>query len=164
MAAASALVSVGDNFFSPRTVSIAVGDTVTWRNDGQAPHSATADNGSFDTGVFNAGQSRSHTFSSAGTFSYFCTVHGAAQSGTVRVASAGGGGGGGGDDAGASQTGQSEADAVASPGAAGDANTLPLSGFSAIGLSLIGLMLLAAGAIVRRLEHERPRLLGFPLR
>ena len=50
-ASASASVSIGDNFYSPASVSIGVGDTVTWANNGQAQHSATADNGSFDTGV-----------------------------------------------------------------------------------------------------------------
>ena len=90
--AAVKTVSIGDNFYSPRTISIKVGDTVTWRNDGAAPHSATADGGSFDTGVFNGGQSRSETFSTAGTVPYFCTVHGQAQSGTIEVRSSGGGG------------------------------------------------------------------------
>jgi LPXTG-motif cell wall-anchored protein len=163
VAAASALVSVGDNFYSPATVSIAVGDSVTWRNNGQAPHSATANNGSFDTGVFNAGQSRSHTFNSAGTFTYFCTVHGSAQSGTVRVAAASGGGGGG-DDAGSSATGQSEADAVASAEAAGDANTLPMTGYASGALALVGLMLLAAGVFMRRFDDQRRPFLSFPLR
>jgi plastocyanin len=163
VAAASALVSTGDNFYSPRTVSIAVGDTVTWRNTGQAQHSATANNGSFDTGVFDSGQSRSHTFSTAGTFSYFCTVHGSAQSGTVRVAAASGGGGGGGDDD--ASASQSEADAVASPDAAGDSNTLPMTGYASGALVLIGLMLPAAGAVVRRFEDEKRRpFFSFPLR
>ena len=40
---------MGDNFYSPATVSVFVGDTVTWRNTGAAQHSATADDGSFDT-------------------------------------------------------------------------------------------------------------------
>ena len=59
-ASASASVSIGDNFYSPASVSIGVGDTVTWANNGQAQHSATADNGSFDTGVFGPGVRRSN--------------------------------------------------------------------------------------------------------
>ncbi len=94
-ASASATVSIGDNFYSPATVTIAVGDIVTWTNNGQAQHSATANNGSFDTGVFGRGSSRAQTFNRAGTFSYFCTVHGPVQSGTVRVLAASGGGEGG---------------------------------------------------------------------
>jgi plastocyanin len=165
VAAASALVSVGDNFYSPRTVSIAVGDTVTWRNNGQAQHSATATNGSFDTGVFGAGQSRSHTFTTAGTFSYFCTIHGSAQSGTVRVAAAAGGGGSdGGGSAGSSAGGQSEADAVASADAAGDANTLPMTGYAAGALALVGFILLGTGIFLRRFDDQRRPFLSFPLR
>jgi LPXTG-motif cell wall-anchored protein len=164
VAAASALVSIGDNFFSPATVSVAVGDTVTWKNNGQAQHSATANNGSFDTGIIAPGQSRSHTFTTAGTFSYFCTVHGTAQSGTVRVAAASGGGGGDGS-AGSSSDGQSEASAVASADAAGDANTLPLTGFASLSLALVGLALLASGIVIRRFEDQkRRRFFSFPLR
>jgi plastocyanin len=40
---------MGDFFFSPGSVTVAVGDTVTWKNTGQAPHNAAADNGSFKT-------------------------------------------------------------------------------------------------------------------
>jgi plastocyanin len=150
--AASATVSAGDNFFSPASVTVAVGDTVSWRNTGQAQHSATANDGSFDTGVFGPGQSRSHTFNSAGSFSYFCTVHGQSQSGTVRVLAASGGGGGGGG--GGADTAQSEAAAVASPDAAGTSTTLPATGFAALGLALIGFVLLASGHVVKRLDRE----------
>jgi plastocyanin len=149
-ASASATVSMGDNFFSPASVSIATGDTVTWTNNGQAPHSATADDGSFDTGVFNGGQSRSHTFSRAGTFSYFCTVH-ASMRGTVRVLAASNGGGqGGGGTAGSSGTGSSEAAAVASPDAAGSSTSLAATGLEALGLATIGLALLIGGIALRR--------------
>jgi plastocyanin len=155
-AAASASVSIGDNFFSPASVSISVGDTVTWANNGQAQHSATANNGSFDTGVFGPGSSRSQTFNRAGTFSYYCTVHGQSQSGTVRVlaASSGGGNGGGGGSAGSSAAGTSEAAAVASPDAAGTSSSLAATGLEALGLTAIGLALLGGGmAIRRRLGH-----------
>jgi plastocyanin len=158
-AAASASVSVGDNFYSPASVSISVGDTVTWANNGQAQHSATANNGSFDTGVFGPGSSRSQTFNRAGTFSYFCTVHGQSQSGTVRVLAASGGGGkGGGGSAGSSAAGTTEAAAVASPDAAGTSTSLAATGLEALGLTAIGLALLGAGiALGRRLG------LGFQL-
>ena len=153
-ASASASVSVGDNFYSPASVTVNVGDTVSWKNDGAAQHSATADDGSFDTGVFGPGSSRSHTFNSAGTFSYFCTVHGQAQSGTVRVQSASGGSGKGG---GASVPGPTEADAVASAGAAGSSTSLPATGLAALGLGIVGLALLGSGAAIRRLEPEGRR-------
>ncbi len=146
---ASTTVSMGDNFYSPASISIAVGDTVTWSNNGQAPHSATADNGSFDTGVFNGGQSRSHTFNGAGTFTYFCTVH-ANMHGTVRVLAASGGGKGGGGSGRSSGAGTSEAAAVASPNAAGTGTSLADTGFETVGLAAIGLALLAGGVALRR--------------
>jgi LPXTG-motif cell wall-anchored protein len=143
---------MADFFFSPAAVSVAVGDTVTWRNTGQAPHNAVADDGSFKTPDLNSGQSASHRFTAAGTFSYICTIH-PQMKGTVRVLSsdgAGGGGGGGGSaGASASGSGTSEASAVASPDAAGDANTLPATGMAAGALALVGLALLGSGLLVR---------------
>jgi plastocyanin len=156
-ASASASVSIGDNFYSPASVSIAVGDTVNWSNNGQAQHSATADAGSFDTGVFGPGASRSHTFTRAGTFSYYCTVHGQAQSGTVRVLAASGGGSGGGGGPTTSATGDSEAAAVASPDAAGTSTTLPATGMAAGVLALVGLALVASGSLVGRAGGTRDR-------
>jgi plastocyanin len=150
---ASGSVSIGDNFYSPASVTVTAGDDVTWSNNGQATHSATADDGSFDTGVFGPGGSRSVTFDSPGTFSYYCTVHGQSQSGTVRVlAAAGGGAGGGGGGASGSTgsaTGDSEAAAVASPDAAGDANTLPRTGMASGALALVGAVLIASGLATR---------------
>jgi plastocyanin len=148
-AAASASVTMGDFFFSPASVTVAVGDTVSWRNTGEAPHNATADDGSFSTPDLNKGQSASHTFSQAGTFSYICTIH-PNMKGTVRVLSASSGGGGGGGGAGSSAAGSetSEASAVASPDAAGDSNTLPMTGMAAGALALVGLALLALGLLL----------------
>jgi plastocyanin len=163
--AASASVTMGDLFFSPASVSIAVGDTVTWTNNGQAPHNATADDGSFKTPTIEAGQSTSHTFSQAGTFSYICTIH-PNMKGTIRVlASNSGGGSGGGGGASSSSGGSSgsEASAVASPGAAGDANTLPMTGMAVGGLALAGLGLIALGLIARQADRERSRLRWFSI-
>jgi plastocyanin len=146
-AAASATVRMGDFFFSPATVSIAVGDTVTWRNNGQEPHNATADDGSFKTADLNGGQSGSHTFNAAGSFSYICTIH-PNMHGTVRVLTASGGGGGGGGGSGASRG--SEASAVASPDAAGSGSSLAATGMEALGLAAIGLALVTGGLALRR--------------
>ena len=66
---------ISDFKFSPATITIHVGDTITWTNNGPAPHTATASNGSFDTGNLNKGQSASHTFTQAGTFAYICSIH-----------------------------------------------------------------------------------------
>ena len=162
--ASSLTVSIGDNFYSPKAISIEAGDTVTWVNNGQAQHSATASDGSFDTGIFGPGGSRSHTFSRAGTFDYFCSVHGTSQSGTVSVASASGAGGGGagrGDSGGGGAGGggdnaPSEASAVASSGAAGDSNTLPATGADVLLPLGVGLALLLAGLGLRVRDRAGP--------
>jgi plastocyanin len=153
--AASMTVSIGDNFYSPKSVSINVGDTVTWVNNGQAQHSATASDGSFDTGIFGPGGRRSHTFDQAGSFDYYCLVHGTAQSGTISVAAASGGGGGasaaggGGAGGGGGGGGPSEASAVASSDAAGDSNSLPATGNNELPTLLVGVALLLAGLGLR---------------
>ena len=154
--AASASVTMGDYFFSSASVTISVGDTVTWHNSGQAPHTATANDGSFDTGTVNSGGSASHTFSSAGTFSYICTIH-PNMKGTVRVLSSSGGGGGGGGGASSSGSGTSESSAVASPDAAGTSTTLPMTGMAVGALALVGAALLASGLLVRRADDSRRR-------
>jgi plastocyanin len=89
------MVTVGPNntlSFSPQTVMIHPGDTVTWTwASSGIPHSVTSGtpgspDGTFDSGVHTAPFSFSHTFATAGTFAYFCTVHLALMTGTVVVA------------------------------------------------------------------------------
>jgi plastocyanin len=57
-AAASGSVTISDFQFAPASITVDVGDTVTWSNAGPTAHSATATGGSFDTGIFSEGQSR----------------------------------------------------------------------------------------------------------
>lgn len=67
---------VMDNLsFAPTTVTVDVGDTVTWQNNDNVSHTATADDGSFDTGTISTGQSDAVTFDTAGTFPYHCAIH-----------------------------------------------------------------------------------------
>lgn len=73
--AKSASVTIKDFEFTPVTVTIAIGGAVTWTNDGPSAHTATADDGSFDSGSLSQGKTFSHTFQTAGTFSYHCGVH-----------------------------------------------------------------------------------------
>lgn len=86
-ATATANVSIVDFAFSPATVNINTGDTVVWKNTGSAPHTATARNGSFDSGILTSGKTASHTFSSAGSLAYYCQVH-PDMSGTIVVGGA----------------------------------------------------------------------------
>ena len=86
--ASSATVSIGDDFFQPTTIRVAVGGTVTFRNDGGDEHSATST--AFDTGVLGAGASARTTFSAAGSFAFVCMFH-SDMRGTIEVAEADGG-------------------------------------------------------------------------
>ena len=155
-AAADTGVTISDFQFAPATVTIDAGDTVTWTNDGPTPHSATADDGSFDTGIFNAGQSRSETFDQAGSFAYFCTPHPNMRGTiTVRAASTDGSGTGSGDaggttggESGTTGAGTTDTDSGSSADSAGTA--LPATGLDTGGLVLLGLMTLGLGAYLRR--------------
>jgi plastocyanin len=154
-AAADTGVTISDFQFAPGSVTIDVGDTVTWTNEGPTPHSATADDGGFDTGIFDAGQSRSETFDQAGTFAYFCTPHPNMRGTiTVRAASTGGGSGGeGGTTGGDAGTAGGESGTTGSDsGSSGDSagSALPATGLDTGGLALLGLMTLALGAFLRR--------------
>jgi chitinase len=80
-------VSVGDNFFSPKAVTISVNDQVKWTWTGSAQHSSTSNTGLWNSGLHGKGATFVNTFSSAGTFPYHCTVH-AGQLGTVTVQAA----------------------------------------------------------------------------
>jgi hypothetical protein len=145
--------------FSPASVTVNVGDTVTWTNHDDAPHNATANDGSFSTPDINNGQSASHRFTQPGTFSYICTIH-PNMHGTIRVvSSSSGGGANNGASVGSSSSGSStsESSAVASPNAAGDANTLPMTGMAAGALALVGLALLNSGLIVRAWNRRAGR-------
>jgi hypothetical protein len=73
--AANRNVRIADFAFGRASVTVREGDTVTWSNSDEAPHTATADDGSFDTGVMDPGQSASVTFQNAGTYTYFCAIH-----------------------------------------------------------------------------------------
>jgi LPXTG-motif cell wall-anchored protein len=91
-ALAQGSVSTEDNFFSPATVTIGVGETVTWTNNGANIHTATGSG--FDSGFMDPGDSFSFTFNSAGTFDYICEIHVAlGMTGTVVVQAPGQGDG-----------------------------------------------------------------------
>ena len=68
-------VSIFDNGYTPTSLTIAEGSTITWTNTGVVPHTATDRAGSFDSGILMGGDTYNKTFSTAGTFNYFCTIH-----------------------------------------------------------------------------------------
>ena len=69
-------VVIGNFNFSPKTFTVPVGATVTWTNHDNVPHVVTSANNQFQKSpVLKAGQSFSNTFATAGTYSYFCSIH-----------------------------------------------------------------------------------------
>jgi plastocyanin len=68
-------VTIQDFRFSPVELTVQPGTTVTWVNEGDAPHTVTADDGSFDSGRLQPGQSFSYTFQGQGTVAYHCEIH-----------------------------------------------------------------------------------------
>jgi plastocyanin len=88
-------VAIEDNYFEPANAAVNPGDTITWINEGNQPHTVTADDGQFDSEVLNPGDSFSVTFPEAGTIGYHCEIH-PSMTGSVTVGEGGGGGGGGG--------------------------------------------------------------------
>ena len=160
VAAASGSVTIADFTFAPATITIDQGDTVTWDNNGPTPHSATANDGSFDTGILKKGQSSSHTFNQAGTFSYFCKPHPFMKASVVVQAASNSGGGGtsGSGSADTGGSGDTGASASSSDSSASDSgSSLPDTGSDSRALlALGGLMLLLGAAIHRRARATEP--------
>ena len=82
--AGGASATIIDNAFQPTSITVKAGSTVTWKNTGSGTHTVTAGDGSFDSGQVAAGSSFQHTFATAGTFAYHCTIH-SSMTGTVVV-------------------------------------------------------------------------------
>jgi plastocyanin len=68
-------VDIAGFAFSPQSITVSVGDSVTWTNADAQGHTATADDASFDTGTIANNASKSVTFDTAGTFAYHCKIH-----------------------------------------------------------------------------------------
>ena len=98
-------VSIKGFAFNPPNATVAPGTTVTWVNDDQAPHTATANDGAFDSGTLQPGQSYSFVFDKPGTYAYHCNIH-PDMTGTITVSGAS-----------ASASASSSASASASPSA-----------------------------------------------
>jgi plastocyanin len=77
-------VEIVEFTYQPDPVVIRTGGKVIWQNEDTAPHTATADDGSFDTGNLLRGKIKSETFKEAGTYPYFCAIH-PTMHGTVEV-------------------------------------------------------------------------------
>jgi len=83
-AAKSEKVQIVEFSYEPDPVVVQAGGKVIWQNEDTAPHTATADDGSFDTGTIEKGKLGSATFKEPGTFTYHCEIH-PTMHGTVEV-------------------------------------------------------------------------------
>jgi plastocyanin len=72
---ASAEVKVDNFSFGPATVTVAVGTTVTWTNRDDIPHTIVSTDKVFKSKVLDTDEKFSFTFSKAGTYPYFCSIH-----------------------------------------------------------------------------------------
>ena len=129
-APAAATVTVQDDAFSPATIRIAPGGTVTWDNVSRE-HTVTGDG--FDSGVFGAGERYQRRFPNVGTFAYQCLIHSemqgqvvvgdgpaaAASSGAAARDAASSSSGGGASSPGGAGTGASTAGAPTGGGSSG---------------------------------------------
>jgi len=61
--------------FNPSTLTIKVGDTVTWTNKDSVDHTVTSDTGVFASSSLANGQTFSYQFTTAGTYAYSCSIH-----------------------------------------------------------------------------------------
>lgn len=84
----SAKVEIIDFAYDPDPVTIEEGGKVTWINRDSAPHTATAEDGSFDTGTLEEGKLKSESFKDPGEYAYICSIHPQMQ-GTVQVVESG---------------------------------------------------------------------------
>lgn len=80
----SAKVEIKDFAYDPDPVTIEEGGKVIWINRDSAPHTATAEDGSFDTGTLEEGKLKSESFKEPGTYAYICSIH-PQMHGTVEV-------------------------------------------------------------------------------
>ncbi len=70
---AEATVQIVNLHYKPTPLTVDVGETVTWKNEGFIPHTVTG--GELDSGRIRGGGEFSYTFTKPGTFEYRCTIH-----------------------------------------------------------------------------------------
>jgi plastocyanin len=73
--AATAEVKIDNFSFGPQTLTVPVGATVTWTNHDDIPHTVVSTDGVFKSKVRDTDEKFSYTFTKAGTYPYFCSVH-----------------------------------------------------------------------------------------
>jgi plastocyanin len=78
-------VFIQNSAFNPSTITVAANTTITWTNKDGMSHTVTSKTGSeLNSGNIAADGTWSHTFTAAGTYQYYCTIH-TSMNGTVKV-------------------------------------------------------------------------------
>jgi len=72
---ANAQVKIDNFVFGPQSLTVPVGTTVTWTNSDDIPHTSVSTDGVFKSKVLDTNEQFSYTFTKAGTFPYYCTIH-----------------------------------------------------------------------------------------
>ena len=135
-------VTISDFKFTPKSITINVGESVVWTNNGPTGHSATADDGTFDTGVLPKGSTGMFRFTKAGTYKYHCTPH-PYMHGTVIVQ---GSNSSGGSNSGANGSSNNNSSSKKSS----NSSNLPHTGLPLGTVLFAGYLLLATGVALRR--------------
>jgi len=68
-------VTITNNKFEPKTVTIKAGSEVTWENK-EGTHTISADDGSWTSSALTAGKTYSQKFDKPGKYPYYCAFHG----------------------------------------------------------------------------------------
>jgi len=68
-------VAIKNFAFSPASVTVTAGSTVVWTNNDSIQHDITFNGGGIASGVLNHNDTFSHTFPTAGTYHYICSIH-----------------------------------------------------------------------------------------
>ena len=74
-AASPAAVKIDNFAFTPATLTITAGTTVTWKNEDDSPHRIGDKNGTFKSAALDTDDTFSHTFAAPGEYPYICTIH-----------------------------------------------------------------------------------------
>ncbi len=73
---ADVVITIAGMAFNPNKVTVTAGQTVAWKNDDSMAHTATQDQGAFDTGTIPPGAtSKAITISGTSALTYHCSVH-----------------------------------------------------------------------------------------
>ena len=137
-------VTIADFQFTPASMQVVQGTTVTWTNTGPSTHTTTSDSGAWDSGALAPGKSFSFKFNTPGTFAFHCSIH-PNMKGTITVIAAG---------ASASPAAKPSASQPAAPAA------LPKTGGGGGGTPVTPLLLLTLvpflGIVAWRFRHTAP--------